>query len=32
MKIGEGQLRNVETILVVVAAIVIGIAYLISKV
>ena len=31
MKIGEGQLRKVETILVVIAAIVIGIAYLISK-
>jgi|RhiMethySRZTD1v2_1073278.scaffolds.fasta_scaffold148266_4 hypothetical protein len=31
MKIGESQLRRVETILIVLAAIVIGIAYLISK-
>ena len=31
MKIGERQLRRAETILIVLAAIVIGIAYLISK-
>jgi hypothetical protein len=31
MKIGESQLRRAETILIVLAAIVIGIAYLISK-
>lgn len=32
MKIGEGQLRKVETILVIVAVIVVAIAYLISKI
>ena len=32
MKIGEGQLRKVETILVIVAVIIVVIAYLISKV
>ena len=31
MKIDESQLRRAETILIVLAAIVIGIAYLISK-
>ena len=31
MKIGEGHLRKVETILIILAAIVIGILYLISK-
>jgi uncharacterized protein YpmB len=31
MKIGEGQLRKVETILVIVAAVVIAILYLFSK-
>jgi transcriptional regulator with XRE-family HTH domain len=31
MKIGEGQLRKVETILVIIAVIVVAIAYLISK-
>jgi hypothetical protein len=31
MKIGESQLRRAETILIVLAAIVIGFAYLISK-
>jgi hypothetical protein len=30
MKFGEGQLRKVETILIIVAATVIGILYLIS--
>jgi len=32
MKISEGQLRRVETILVIIAAIVVAIAYLISKI
>ena len=31
MKIGEGQLRKVETILIMLAAVVIAILYLISK-
>lgn len=31
MKTGESQLRKVETILIVLAAIVIGVLYLVSK-
>jgi hypothetical protein len=31
MKIGEGQLRKVETILVILVALAIGILYLVSK-